>query len=132
MLTQYGPLTVPRSERTEKMPSYRLIDFGRGEYKPLQKQSDQFKYATRYERKKVMRETYFDQWYDYEMGSDWEERRIDGPTPEPEEVPLPDSNDGYDCTKVQTAPEDVALPTSADGLDATDPISEGKVEQREK
>jgi hypothetical protein len=31
ILVQPGPLTVPRAERSLDNPSYRLIDFGRGE-----------------------------------------------------------------------------------------------------
>ena len=34
MLIQPGPLTLPPSERSLASPSFRIIDFGRAEYKP--------------------------------------------------------------------------------------------------
>ncbi len=54
ILVQPGPLTHPRAERSLENPSFRLIDFGRGEFFK-NGESKSAKEALKDERKRVRR-----------------------------------------------------------------------------
>ncbi|KAJ7741197.1 hypothetical protein DFH07DRAFT_751215, partial [Mycena maculata] len=57
ILRQPGPLTVAPSERSDSTPSFRIIDFGRGEHWPYQLEAAHAKNAARRRATKAVRST---------------------------------------------------------------------------
>ncbi|KAJ7886638.1 hypothetical protein B0H14DRAFT_2338137, partial [Mycena olivaceomarginata] len=54
ILRQPGPLTVAPSERSDKTPSFRIIDFGRGEHWPLKLEAANEKNESRRRSNKIL------------------------------------------------------------------------------